>query len=916
MSIVSDKKILTSKNNRYNNILTNGETYTGTPEINFHTQIMTTLLTTNSAILYIDISPDSSNWHTYQYTITAGTFDQQILTCGIMYVRIRVENTSNTDNTIILNTYFGSFGSAQQTLLNSSTPANQQASIVKSILQTEHLNGEYLPVKSYFNRAVNVSLINPMSAFGELLISDLYSYAQLQFSYYEGDISTNNIFTIFRNNSSSASVKNENLILSSGCNFGDYSIVQSKKFMRYNPGQGIRFRGSMLFSPLRPGFQQAIGFGDKANGFYVYNSGTSMSILKRTDGSYEIHKLEIAGSIANSDGLITIILNSQPNYITVSNGDTAIEIINNIVSNPLIRWNDLGWEIFTQGITLYFKSINPGSFTGSFTFTSTVLGITDSFERISIGSNYTELEVEQINWNDKCNGTTFLPEIDFSLGNVLELNFQWLGYGKIIFNIENPNNGFLQEFHTFLYSNANGKPSISNPNGYIIAGSQNTTPDLIESFTTDNINTVENTITTPNHGFTTNEFVCYDNNSTNGVIPTTFTKTFDGSDSSIVLISGQNAIKITGHTFKNTEQVVYSAGGGTQINGLIDGNIYYVIYYDDDTIQLALSLDNVETYTSIPINGVGTGTSHSFSSFRYYIHVVDEDTIQLKTHFDDISAITLSATGTRLIKLRNCYAINIDGSSINNGSIITKTGHGLQNYEAIKYINYSGGDDISGLIDGEIYYVLVIDEDNFSLTEYKTGSAITLNAGTGNEHHFLTVSTFSTASLGLFNEGIIRRDNLQTYSIEGRTTTVTVDDTEFPMLALFVEKEYYNKNNNIPIKITNLSFSYNKESATDKEVTAKFKIYINPVFSSYNVANTFTDIETGVSVCSYSTLSSTDRIQSGKVVFNTYTQIGGITFDGNDIELQPGDMLVITGARTLSNKNIILNCNITWNENF
>lgn len=918
MSIISDKKTVVSKNNRYNNILASGETYTGIPEINYHNQIMVNTLCSGTGVLYIDISPDNNNWNSYQYTITGNVFDQQILTCGIMYVRVRLVNTSGTDNDVVLNTYFGSFGggTAGGTQLNSTLPANNQASVVKSVLQTQHLNGEYLPVQSYFNRAVNVSLINPMSAFGELLTANLNAHAQLQFSYYEGDIESNNLFTIFRNNSSTARVNNDNLILSCGCNYGDYSIIQSKKFMKYNAGQGIRLRCSMLFSPLRSGFQQAIGFGDKANGFYLYNSGTSMSILKRTGGSYEIQKLVLSGSSATSNGLITITLNSQPNYVVVTSGQTLITIVNNIVSNPLISWYDLGWEVFTQGIIIYFKSINPMNHTGTFSFSSTAGGITDTIAKISNGTNYEENIIEQINWNDKCDGTTFLPEIDFHLGNVLELNFQWLGYGKIVFNIENPDNGFFQNFHSFEYSNTNGRPSIGNPNGYIIAGSQNTTPNLIANFTTGDIDIVDNTITAVDHGFTTGDFVCYDNNSTNGTVSTTFTNTFNGSDTAIVLISGQNALIIPEHTFKNGEQVIYSNGGGTSITGLTNNTIYYVIYRNDDTIQLASTLADVATFTSVSITGVGTGTTHSLSSFRYYIHAVDTDTIQLKTHFDDISAITLSATGTRLLKIYNCYAVNIDGTAVTSGTTITKSNHGLLNHEAVKYFNYSGGTDISGLTHAEIYYISLIDNNTFSLTEYKEGPVLSLGAGTGNDHKFITSSTFTTASLGLFNEGNIKIDTLQTYSAEGRTTTVNANNTEFPMLALFVKKEYYGKNNSIPIRIKNFSFSYNKDASTDKEISAQFKVYINPVFSTFNVANSFTDVETDISVCQYSTLSSTDRISSGRVVINRFIRVGGNSLDVNDIELQPGDMLVITGARTDFNKSIILDANITWYENF
>ena len=126
------------------------------------------------------------------------------------------------------------------------------------------------------------------------------------------------------------------------------------------------------------------------------------------------------------------------------------------------------------------------------------------------------------------------------------------------------------------------------------------------------------------------------------------------------------------------------------------------IYRDDDTIQLAATLADVTTFTSVSITGIGTGSTHSLNSFRYYIHTVDDNTLQLKEHFNDVTAITLSATGTRLIKLHNCHVVNIDGSAISSGTTITLSNHGLLNYETVKYINYSGGTDIGGLTNGEI----------------------------------------------------------------------------------------------------------------------------------------------------------------------------------------------------------------------
>jgi hypothetical protein len=56
--------------------------------------------------------------------------------------------------------------------------------------------------------------------------------------------------------------------------------------------------------------------------------------------------------------------------------------------------------------------------------------------------------------------------LDPTKGNVYEIQYQWLGYGAIHFNIENQNSSLLKEFHRINYANENVVPSTrfgSNP---------------------------------------------------------------------------------------------------------------------------------------------------------------------------------------------------------------------------------------------------------------------------------------------------------------------------------------------------------------------------------------------------------------------------------------------------------------------
>lgn len=53
--------------------------------------------------------------------------------------------------------------------------------------------------------------------------------------------------------------------------------------------------------------------------------------------------------------------------------------------------------------------------------------------------------------------------LDITKGNVYQIKYQWLGFGIIIFSVENNNEGELEIFHRIQYSNNNTEVSILNP---------------------------------------------------------------------------------------------------------------------------------------------------------------------------------------------------------------------------------------------------------------------------------------------------------------------------------------------------------------------------------------------------------------------------------------------------------------------
>jgi hypothetical protein len=71
-------------------------------------------------------------------------------------------------------------------------------------------------------------------------------------------------------------------------------------------------------------------------------------------------------------------------------------------------------------------------------------------------------------------------------------------------------------------------------------------------------------------------------------------------------------ITLTGHPFATGDKVTYADGVGTEIGGLTDGDDYYVIKVDANTIQLAASLEDALAGTEIDLTD-GIGASHTLT---------------------------------------------------------------------------------------------------------------------------------------------------------------------------------------------------------------------------------------------------------------------------------------------------------------
>jgi len=129
-----------------------------------------------------------------------------------------------------------------------------------------------------------------------------------------------------------------------------------------------------------------------------------------------------------------------------------------------------GWDVFSSGNDVIFVATTAGARgdpTSDVEYSITGTGINATRNNDSIVGTYdagNDNWTPSTSWNvDKADGTGLLPNMTFTLGNVFQIRYQWLGFGAISYGIENPLTGDFQVVHVDRYANTSATTSIANP---------------------------------------------------------------------------------------------------------------------------------------------------------------------------------------------------------------------------------------------------------------------------------------------------------------------------------------------------------------------------------------------------------------------------------------------------------------------
>lgn len=325
----------------------------------------------------------------------------------------------------------------------------------------------YVPITAEGH--LEVALHGPRLPFGEIEVNSMRPVFQTDAVY--GVNATETLVGTDGTSGSATAASNMFVCSSGGTAAGYYGTIQSRKRLRYRPGQGIVARFTMLFETGVANNVQALGVGTAESTLAFGYNGAAFGILYSTGGVREIQTLTVTVGSGGAES-VTVKLNNVDTVVAVVAGNATS------VAYQLAMATYVGWTATQRGATVVFLSNNTGNKASTFSLAST--GTTaGTFAETLAGVATTDNWIAQTDWNgDKLDGTgasgvTLIPE----RGNVAQIAIQYLGFGAITFQIEATPAGNNPDFvtvHTLRLPNTLTGVSISQPSFPFLMTSYNT----------------------------------------------------------------------------------------------------------------------------------------------------------------------------------------------------------------------------------------------------------------------------------------------------------------------------------------------------------------------------------------------------------------------------------------------------------
>lgn len=460
-------------------------------------------------------------------------------------------------------------------------------------------------------------------AFGELQVSTIHPFFQLDGLYgLSGDR-----FQLNASGSGSQLVDSDGLMtVSSGTTAGSFSTLRSKRSVRYRPGQGSVARFTAMWPTGQTnGYQQVAGYINQNNvigvGYNVNNS--KFAVLRRSNSNGEVAKFTITAAATGSEN-VTFVLNDVVIPVPVTAGTIAHN------TAEIGNFPFPGWIVDHCEDTLHFLYNGPpADLTGAFSISSTGT-LAGTYTELQAGETPTDRWTYQDSFNiDTLDGKgPSGMKLDTTKLNVFQIDFRWLGAGRIRYMVEDGRTGQLFPFHEEYYANSNVVPHVSNPSlriGYAVV---NAAPGLGTG--TD----VQVKGASMMGGI---EGLVVRNNRTNSVSASSAASKSSGSDHHVLTIKNNRVNESGKPSVLNQREIIVQT-----ISAAVVGT-----GTASDPVQLKLYL-NADTATNLLYTAIGDGSTDTSTTVTT-ISAGQESKLIGSYSFSPGSDVTLDVSNLRII---------------------------------------------------------------------------------------------------------------------------------------------------------------------------------------------------------------------------------------------------------------------------
>jgi len=153
---------------------------------------------------------------------------------------------------------------------------------------------------------------------------------------------------------------------------------------------------------------------------------------------------------------------------------------------------------------------------------------------------------------------------------------------------------------------------------------------------------------------------------------------------------------IVNHRFATGTAIEYSNNGNTSIGNLTNNATYYIIRLDKDTFKLSDTYENALAGSARDITGVGTGTSHVFTSFSVVGEVPGAGTVDISNGLSTVTGTnttflsTFRVGDTIIINLGNGSVLSSEITAIKSNTSLTIASTAASTLTGLTYLIPSG----------------------------------------------------------------------------------------------------------------------------------------------------------------------------------------------------------------------------------